>query len=85
MMRLAATLVIVAALGAGLTGCSRFGHSDGPADAPAPAVSTPASGSVSPNDIADILADLDEVDATVTQVDEDGVAGDDAAHTDDTP
>lgn len=85
MRRLAATLVIAATLGAGLAGCARFGHSAGPSDAPAPAVSTPASQSPSPDDVADILSDLDEVDATVTQVDEDGAAGDDAAHTDDAP
>ncbi len=85
MKGLAVTALIAVTLTAGLTGCSRFGHGAVPSDAPSPVVSTPASESPSDGDVGDVLADLDAVDDTVTQADEDGRAGDDAARTDDAP
>jgi hypothetical protein len=76
MRRAAAAILIATALGASLTGCGRFNQNT----PPVPAASTPAS-----TDSDDLLAELDSVDDLLTQSEQDAVAGDEAARTDDAP
>lgn len=85
MRRLLTTVIIVVTLGAALTGCSRFGNHDPASDAPSSPVSTPSSGSSDDGSVDDLLDDLDDADDAATQADADGLAGDDAARTDDAP
>jgi len=75
-------IVVAAALLAGvaLTGCGRLTHATSPE--PAPTASTSSSGG---QDAADALADLDAASAALDGAETDGLAGDEAARTDDAP
>ena len=75
MRRAAAAILIATALGASLTGCGRFS----PDARPSPVASTPASA----DSVDDLLAELDSVDDLLTRSEQDAVAGDDAARSDD--
>ena len=84
MKRVAAVVLIIAALGAGLTGCGRFNQDARPspvASTPAPDAETPTSS----ESLDDLLAELDSVDTLVTESEQDATAGDEAARADDAP